>query len=88
MVEKEKEYNKMPLKNIEQIYGAIDVNITDNYVYNENTIFLIMDTVEKTHNLFEIPKSEIENINSMKNMFRGTYIYDLYENEKNLKFLN
>jgi hypothetical protein len=41
-----------------------------------------MDTVEKTHNLFEIPKSEIENINSMKNMFRGTYIYDLYENEK------
>lgn len=84
MVEKEKEYNKMPLKNIEQIYGAIDVNITDNYVYNENTIFLIMDTVEKTHNLFEIPKCEIENINSMKNMFRGTYIYDLYENEKKL----
>jgi len=84
MIEKEKEYEKMPLKNIEQIYAAIDVNISDNYIYNENTIFLIMDCVNKTHSLFEIPKDEIVNINSMKNMFRGTYIYDLYQNEKNL----
>jgi hypothetical protein len=80
MIEKEKEYEKMPLKNIEQIYGAIDVNIPDEYKYNENTVFLIMDCVNKDHKLFEIPNDEIDNINEMKNMMRGTYVYDLYMN--------
>ena len=80
MVEKEKEYEKMPLKSIEQIYAAIDVNISDEYKYNENTVFLIMDCINKDHKLFEIPNDEIDNINQMKNMMRGTYIYDLYIN--------
>ena len=81
MVEKEKEYSKMPLKNIEQIFGAIDVNIPDPYKYNENTIFILMDCVNKNYKLYEIPVDEINNINSMNNMYRGTYVYDLYKNE-------
>jgi hypothetical protein len=81
MTEKEKEYSKMPLKNIEQMFGAIEVNIPDTYKYNENTIFLIMDCVSKNYSLYEIPKNEISNINSMNNMYRGTYVYDLYKSE-------
>ena len=80
MVEKEKEYEKMPLKNIEQIYGAIDVNISDDYKYNENTVFVIMDCINKDHKIFEIPNDEIDNINNLKNMMRGTYVYDIYMN--------
>lgn len=79
MVDKEKEYSKMTLKNIEQIYAAIDVNIPNIYNYNKNTTFLIMDCVEKEYKLFDIPEEEITNINSIKNMLRGTYIYDLYK---------
>lgn len=82
MKEKEKEYSKMPLKNMEQIYGAIDVNIPDTYEYNKNTVFLIMDCQKESYDLFDIPQNEISEINSMKNMFRGTYIYDLYEKDK------
>ncbi len=82
MKEKEKEYSKMPLKNMEQIYGAVDVNIPDSYEYNKNTVFLIMDCQKESYDLFDIPKNEINEINGMKNMFRGTYIYDLYEKDK------
>ena len=84
MIEKEKEYSKMPLKNIEQIFGAIDVNIPDIYKYNKETVFVIMDRINKNYNLYEMPEDEIDTINSMNNMYRGTYIYDLYENHKNL----
>lgn len=78
MTEKQKEYSKMPLTNIEQIYASIDVNIPDTYKYNDKTVFLILDCVEKDHKIFEIPKNEINNINLLKNMFRGTYVCDLY----------
>jgi hypothetical protein len=80
MEEKKVEYSKMPLKNIEQIYAAIDVNISDNYVYNKNTVFIIMDCIKENFQIFEIPEDEIKNINKMKNMLRGTYVYDLYNN--------
>ena len=79
MREKEKEYSKMPLKNIEQMFAGIDVNIPDTYKYNKDTVFLILDCVTKDHKIFEMPKNEIDNINSMKNMFRGGYICDLYD---------
>ena len=36
MKTKQEEYKKMPLKSIEQIYGAIEVNIPNKYIYNEN----------------------------------------------------
>jgi hypothetical protein len=80
MEEKKVEYSKMPLKNIEQIYASIDVNISDNYVYNKNTVFIIMDCIKENFQIFEIPEDEIKNINKMKNMLRGTYVYDLYNN--------
>ena len=34
MKDKEREYSKMPLQTIEQIYGAIEANIPDKYIYN------------------------------------------------------
>jgi hypothetical protein len=81
---KRKEYNKMPLKNIDQIYAAIDVNIKDEYKYNDKTIFYIIDMVNKTNDLFEIPKDEIENINELSNLSRGCYVYDLYKDNKDI----
>jgi hypothetical protein len=79
MVEKEKEYNKMPLRNIDQIFAAIDINIKDDYEYNENTKFYIIDMIDKKNNVFEISKEEIKNINGLNNLSRGCYVYDLYK---------
>jgi hypothetical protein len=42
-----------------------------------------MDSNNENFNLFEIPKDEIKTINKLKNMLRGTYVYDLYKKSLN-----
>lgn len=79
MNDKKKEYKKMPLQNIDQIYAAIDVNIKDNYIYNSDTIFYIIDMVDEKNYIFNIPKNEINNINELNNISRGCYVYDLFK---------
>lgn len=79
MERKQKQYDRMPLKSIEQIYAAISINIKDDYVYNENTKVLIMDNTNKECNIFNIPEDEIENLNNITHLATGTYIYDLYK---------
>ena len=79
---KEKEYDMMPLKNIEEIYAAITVNLQDNYEYNKDTVFYIVDYENKSNDIFNIPKNEINNINKVHNIAKGCYIYDLYKKSK------
>lgn len=78
MVDKNKEYDRLLLKSTEQIYATINVNIPDEYVYNENTQVLIVDNVRKTNSIFQIPKEELDNINKLHPLAKGTYINDLY----------
>jgi hypothetical protein len=78
MEEKQKQYNKLPLQSLEQIYAAIDINIQDTYVYNKNTVFCIIDVENETNDLFELPENEIDNLNELNNLSRGCYVYDLY----------
>ena len=47
MADKEKEYKKLPLQSVEQIYAAISSNISDEYVYSENTNIVILDINNK-----------------------------------------
>ena len=78
MEEKQKQYDKLPLQSLEQIYAAIDINIQDTYVYNKNTVFCIIDVENETNDLFELPEDEIDNLNELNNLSRGCYVYDLY----------
>ena len=77
--EKEKEYKKLPLQSIEQIYGSIECNIKDDYVYNTNTNVFIINSINNECGIYKIPKDKIESINNMNQMTRGTFIYDLYK---------
>ena len=79
MEEKQKQYDKLPLQSLEQIYAAVDVNIKDTYIYNKDTIFCIIDVENETNDLFEIPENEVDNINEINNLSKGCYIYDLYK---------
>ena len=45
MVEKEKEYNKMPLKNIEQIKIILQNNATEKHKMLFNTLFLNFNNI-------------------------------------------
>ena len=79
MKHKNKEYDKLPLQSIEQIYGVITTNIQDEYIYNKNTKVLIFDNDKKECNMFKLPVDEIDNINDITHLAKGTYIYDLYK---------
>lgn len=77
MKEKELEYSKLPLKSTEHIYAAIEANIPDEYEFNVKTKVLVMNAMEETYSLFDFPKDQVDIINEIHPMARGTYIYDL-----------
>jgi hypothetical protein len=66
------------LKSTEQIYATINANIQDEYIYNENTQILIIDNVNKKNDIYQIPKEEIDIVNKLHPLAKGTYINDLY----------
>lgn len=78
MAEKQREYNKLPLQSVEQIYASIEANLPDEYVYCKNTTIFIIDANYKESIEYKIPEAELENVNQLHPMARGTYIYDLY----------
>ena len=78
MAEKQKEYDRLPLQSPEEIYGALDANITDNYVYNSKTSICIVNSHTKETVLYKIPEEHLTKINGMNTITRGTFIYDLY----------
>ena len=76
---KKKEYERLPLKSTEQIFAAIETNIQDEYVYNENTTVIIYDSVKEETNFLKLEKEYIKIINKMHPLCRGTAIYDIYK---------
>ena len=76
--EKEKEYSKLKLESTEQIFATINVNLQDDYKYNEKTQILIIDNVNKCNNIFTIPSEELDNVNSINPLAQGMYINELY----------
>jgi len=82
MAEKQSDYDKLPLQSTEQIYGAIEANIPDQYVFNSNTTVFVMDAHKETCGMYKIPKENLKTVNDIHPMARGTYLYDLYNAEK------
>ena len=81
MKQKNKEYSRLPLQTTEQIYGAIDVNFPDKYVFNKNTTVLVMDcrdTVKNSYKL-KLDPEEYNNINNTHFLSRGLFLYEIYK---------
>jgi hypothetical protein len=78
MMEKEKEYENLPLKSIEQIYAGIEVNIPSKYVFNKDTTVFIFDSIKEETNVFQPRKEDIDDINEVHHLSRGSFLYDLY----------
>jgi hypothetical protein len=81
MAEKQREYNKLPLQSVEQIYASIEANLPDEYVYSKNSTIYIVDSNNNECIEYKIPEIELKNVNQLHPMARGTYIYDLYNSE-------
>jgi hypothetical protein len=79
MEQKNKTYEKLPVKNTEQIYGVIEANIPSNYTYNKNTTVLIINNINETCQIFQPDCNDLKQINDLHPLLRGTYVYDLYK---------
>lgn len=81
MAAKQKQYDMLPLQTITQMYAALEVNIPDEYRYNEETTFCILDAVKETTSLYKPSAEEIEELNEMDSLTRGSYVYQLGKKE-------
>lgn len=75
---KERAYSKLPLQSVSEIYGVIEVNIPDEYVYNSNTKVFILDSVRGGCDIMDMKEEWIEEINDTHPLARGTHLYNLY----------
>ena len=78
MKKKDKEYRKLPVKSVDEIYAIISTNLGDDYVYNEKTNVMIIDAHNKNVDLYKVAESDLEDINNLTHLARGNYIYSLY----------
>lgn len=79
MHEKEQEYKKMPLQSTEQIYGALEVNMPDKYVFNENTTVFVMNCISEQCNRLTLTPNECKEVNETNSLGKGTFIYSIYK---------
>lgn len=78
---KECAYDNMKLSNANHIYGAIEVNIDDSYIFNENTKILVLNSVNKNRTLMEISEQDIDILNDTHPLIRGNYIKKLLKKD-------
>lgn len=74
-----KYYKQLPLKSVEQIYTAIEINIPDDYIYNNNTTIFILDSIKQTTNFLKLSNEQINEINKIHPISRGSKLYDIFK---------
>lgn len=79
---KEKQYSKMPVKTLHQIYGILEVNFEDNYIFNKNSNIIFWDCNEKRKYSMKLLDTEISEINRTASISRGLELYRMLR-EKN-----
>lgn len=75
MAEKQHSYNKMKLKSVEQIYGAVEANIPCNYIYSEKTTIFIMDSLTEKSSMCTLTPELVNQINKLHPIQRGKFLY-------------
>lgn len=79
MIEKNKEYAKLPLKSTEQIYAAVETNLPDNYKYSENTTICVFDCMSEKTDMLKLTTEQANVINEIHPLCKGTSLYDIFK---------
>lgn len=81
MKEKQKEYNKLPLTSIEQIFNVIETNIPSKFKFNKQTKIVIFNLIQKNSEILVLNNKDIININETDTLSRGKVLYNIYQNK-------
>ncbi len=79
MREKIENYNNVPLQTPEEVCAVIDINIPDEYVFNTNTTIMAFDAINEKCVPFCLTKDEINDINNVASISRGSELYQIYQ---------
>ena len=76
---KEYEYSNLELMSANHIYGALEVNIIDDYNFNKNSEIIVLDCVNKKQENLQISDEDIERLNCTHALLRGNYLNKIYK---------
>ena len=68
---KNKEYSKLPLDSIEEVYACLDVNFLDDYKYNKNTTIFEIDCQNKNIRPLNTKNIDLDQLNNTYSLCRG-----------------
>ena len=78
----ESKYKKLPLQTIEQMYAAIEVNISDKYVFHPGTTVMVLNSINETCSKMILSEGECEAVNDEFPLCRGTTLFDILKNKE------
>jgi len=79
---KNRQYSKLPLQSVEQIYGAISSNIPCSYVFNSNTKVFVLNCVKENCEKIQITEEICEIMNDTDELCKGTVLYNLLNSKE------
>ena len=86
---KDFEYSQLELNTPEKIYGAFEVNLKSEYVFNEKSKVYVFDCVNKNRDYIDNISNEwLEVINETHPIMRGSVLYDYYTEKCNQRVNN
>lgn len=85
---KNKEYHKMKIHYANEMYEAIEVNIPTQYQVDSDTIIYIYDAENEVSRMVKVPIEYLEELNSLSNLERSRYLYQLYNSRILVEIFN
>jgi hypothetical protein len=79
---KEEEYKKLKLTSVEHIFGCLECNIPDNYVYSNDTAVFVFDLQNNSSDAFSLKKTKasvLKSLNDTDNLCKGSFLYQLWK---------
>jgi hypothetical protein len=70
-------YNKMPIQSTEQVFGVLEANIPDKYIFNKNTTVFVMNCIEEKCTRLNITEDDCSQVNNCHPLGKGTFLYSL-----------
>jgi hypothetical protein len=82
MEKKNKMYSKLKIKDIVEILNVIEVNLPDDYNFNDKTEIIVIDCKKEECYPYKLDNEDSLILNSYESVYRGGELYKLMNSEK------
>lgn len=85
MNKKTKNYDKLPIKTIEEMYGILEVNIPHPYTFNDKTVVISIDARNNICDSFVLNEEQTNHINGFTTISQGSELFEIHKEVNCLK---